>query len=176
VPAHYSGSEAARQNEDGGSIIVVLDAPLLPIQCQRLTRRETTGLLGPVASATTASGDMFIAFSTANHIGPSDQVTNVRTLASAAMTSLFRTANALDRWHDVVMDLPPRLAVLSEFRNRAAHRWKLVVYPSWSFQPRKSASYAFDRNLIRGRHYSAHVNRAKGQYTWLLIRSHPELG
>jgi hypothetical protein len=118
---------------------------------------------------------MFIAFSTANHIGPNDQVTNVRMLASAVMTSLFRAANALDRWHDVVMGLPPRLAVLSEFRNRAAQlearRVPVVVFPA-----RKSASYAFDRNLIRGRHYSAHVNRAKGQYTWLLIRSHPELG
>jgi D-aminopeptidase len=38
------------------------------------------------------SGDIFIAFSTANHIGQNDRITNVRMLAPAAMTSLFRAA------------------------------------------------------------------------------------
>jgi D-aminopeptidase len=92
VPAHYSGSEAARRNEEGGSIIVVLatDAPLLPLQCQRLARRATTGLAWVGGIGNNRSGDIFIAFSTANHIGPNDQITNVHMLAPAAMTSLFR--------------------------------------------------------------------------------------
>jgi D-aminopeptidase len=94
VPAHYSGSKAARPSEEGGSIIVVLatDAPLLPIQCQRLARRATTGLAWVGGVGSNGSGDMFIAFSTANHIGPNEHVTNVRMLAPAAMTSLFRAA------------------------------------------------------------------------------------
>jgi D-aminopeptidase len=94
VPAHHSGSLAARQNEVGGSIIVVLatDAPLLPIQCQRLARRATSGLAWVGGIGNNSSGDIFLAFSTANHIGPNDKITNVRMLAPAAMSSLFRAA------------------------------------------------------------------------------------
>jgi D-aminopeptidase len=94
VPAHYSGSKAARQNDEGGSIIVVLatDAPLIPLQCQRLARRATTGLAWVGGIGSNGSGDIFIAFSTANHIGVNEQVANVRMLAPVAMTSLFRAA------------------------------------------------------------------------------------
>jgi L-aminopeptidase/D-esterase-like protein len=60
--------------EGEGSIIVVVatDAPLLPHQLKRLTRRPALGMarLGGIGSA--LSGDFFIAFSTANaHIGES---------------------------------------------------------------------------------------------------------
>ena len=90
VPAQWR--QAARQ--EGGSIIVVLatDAPLLPIQCQRLARRATTGLAWVGGMGSNGSGDIFIAFSTANHIGLNDKISNVRMLAPAAMTSLFRAA------------------------------------------------------------------------------------
>jgi len=93
VPAHYSGRRTPRQ-EEGGSIIAVLatDAPLLPIQCQRLARRATTGLAWVGGMGSNGSGDIFIAFSTANHIGPSEKISNVRMLAPSAMTSLFRAA------------------------------------------------------------------------------------
>ena len=79
---------------DAGSIIVVLatDAPLLPIQCQRLARRATTGLAWVGGIGANSSGDIFLAFSTANHIGQNDKITTVRMLAADAMTSLFRAA------------------------------------------------------------------------------------
>jgi D-aminopeptidase len=94
VPAHHSGSKVARLNEEGGSIIVVLatDAPLIPLQCQRLARRATTGLAWVGGIGSNGSGDLFIAFSTANHIGLNEQIANVRMLAPTAMTSLFRAA------------------------------------------------------------------------------------
>jgi D-aminopeptidase len=94
VPAHHSGSKAARLNEEGGSIIVVLatDAPLIPLQCQRLARRATTGLAWVGGIGSNGSGDLFIAFSTANHIGVNEQIANVRMLAPAAMINLFRAA------------------------------------------------------------------------------------
>jgi D-aminopeptidase len=90
VPAQWR--QAAPQ--EGGSIIVVLatDAPLLPIQCQRLARRATTGLAWVGGMGSNGSGDIFIAFSTANHIGLNDKISNVRMLAPAAMTSLFQAA------------------------------------------------------------------------------------
>ncbi len=54
--------------EDVGSIIIVVatDAPLLPHQVQRLARRATLGLARTGSTSGNGSGDIFIAFSTAN--------------------------------------------------------------------------------------------------------------
>ncbi len=51
-----------------GSIIIVVatDAPLLPHQLRRLARRAALGLARTGAVATDSSGDIFLAFSTAN--------------------------------------------------------------------------------------------------------------
>ena len=59
-----------------GSIIIVIatDAPHLPHQLKRVARRATLGL-GRVGSiARNGSGDIFIAFSTANKIIPSEEI------------------------------------------------------------------------------------------------------
>ena len=79
---------------DMGSIIVVLatDAPLLPIQCQRLARRATVGLAWVGGIGNNGSGDIFIAFSTANRVDTSAPISNVRMLAPEAMTGLFLAA------------------------------------------------------------------------------------
>ena len=94
VPTQFSGKRSDGQDDEGGSIIVVIatDAPLLPIQCQRLARRATTGLAWVGGIGANGSGDLFLAFSTANHVGQRDRVSNVRMLAPDAMTSLFRAA------------------------------------------------------------------------------------
>ena len=54
--------------EDTGSIIIVVatDAPLLPHQVKRLARRATMGLARTGSTSGNGSGDIFIAFSTAN--------------------------------------------------------------------------------------------------------------
>jgi L-aminopeptidase/D-esterase-like protein len=59
------GSEA---EGDFGSIIIVIatDAPLLPHQLKRLARRATLGLARTGSTSGNGSGDIFIAFSTAN--------------------------------------------------------------------------------------------------------------
>jgi L-aminopeptidase/D-esterase-like protein len=53
---------------DEGSIIIVVatDAPLLPHQLKRLARRATMGLARTGSTSGNGSGDIFIAFSTAN--------------------------------------------------------------------------------------------------------------
>jgi D-aminopeptidase len=63
--AQLPGSEAAG---DVGSIIIVIatDAPLLPHQLKRLARRATLGLARTGSTSGNGSGDIFIAFSTAN--------------------------------------------------------------------------------------------------------------
>ncbi len=55
-------------DEDSGSIIIVVatDAPLLPHQLKRLARRASLGLARTGSVSGNGSGDIFIAFSTAN--------------------------------------------------------------------------------------------------------------
>ena len=77
---------------DVGSIIVVVatDAPLLPHQLKRVARRVTLGLgrLGSISG--NGSGDIFIAFSTANaSAGLAQKPGNVQMLANDQMDSLF---------------------------------------------------------------------------------------
>jgi len=54
--------------EDTGSIIIAVatDAPLLPHQLKRLARRASLGLARTGSTSSNSSGDIFIAFSTAN--------------------------------------------------------------------------------------------------------------
>lgn len=75
-----------------GSIIVVVatDAPLLPHQLKRVARRVTLGL-GRVGSLSgNGSGDIFIAFSTANLSAVGDEgVKDVKMLANDSMDPIF---------------------------------------------------------------------------------------
>ncbi len=56
------------KSEDGGSIIVVIatDAPLLPHQLKRVAERASLGIGRTGGIGSNSSGDIFIAFSTAN--------------------------------------------------------------------------------------------------------------
>jgi L-aminopeptidase/D-esterase-like protein len=64
----YASLAPKRTDRDLGSIIVVVatDAPLLPHQLERIARRVTMGIARTGAVAGNGSGDIFIAFSTAN--------------------------------------------------------------------------------------------------------------
>jgi D-aminopeptidase len=79
---------------DAGSIIVVLatDAPLLPIQCQRLARRATVGLAWVGGIGANSSGDIFLAFATGNHVRQGEAVSSVRMLSPEGITPLFQAA------------------------------------------------------------------------------------
>ena len=68
VPVGREIAGPGARDEDNGSIIVVLatDAPLLPHQLKRMARRVGLGLARDGAIASNGSGDIFIAFSTAN--------------------------------------------------------------------------------------------------------------
>ena len=80
---------------DGGSIIIVIatDAPLLPVQCRRLAQRATVGLARVGGYGHESSGDIFIAFSTANHLGGDrEKPLEVRTLPLDSMDPVFHAA------------------------------------------------------------------------------------
>ena len=86
------GGSAALPDEDQGSIIVVVatDAPLLPHQLKRLVTRVSLGIgrMGGVGG--NSSGDIFIAFSTANpNVGTSANVERVQILPNPDINALF---------------------------------------------------------------------------------------
>ena len=64
----------ATHRSDGSSIFVVVatDAPLLPMQLERLAKRPAMGIGRVGGVAERGSGEMFVAFSTANVIEPRD--------------------------------------------------------------------------------------------------------
>jgi D-aminopeptidase len=75
-----------------GSIIVVVatDAPLLAHQLKRLTRRVTLGLGRNGSISGNGSGDIFIAFSTANsHAALPGQVVNLKMLPNDSLDPVF---------------------------------------------------------------------------------------
>ena len=78
-----------------GSIIVIVatDAPLLPDQCRRLAQRATIGIARAGGLGEDSSGDIFLAFSTANRgLAPrqrSAEAIGVLMLPHEALTPLF---------------------------------------------------------------------------------------
>lgn len=77
--------------EERGSIIVVVatDAPLLPHQLKRLARRVPLGIGRMGGIGGDSSGDIFIAFSTANPGASEDTLATVRMLQNDRINPLF---------------------------------------------------------------------------------------
>lgn len=86
---------SARANDtltgDTGSIIIVVgtDAPLLPHQLKRLARRASMGLARTGSTSGNGSGDIFIAFSTANPDAAAQPTAQVTTLSNNAINPVF---------------------------------------------------------------------------------------
>ncbi len=100
VPSPYD-EEETEQPAGTGSIIVVLatDAPLLPVQCDRLAIRAGVGLARMGGGLDDGSGDIFLAFATGNRRLPRavldqdlPQTVPVRMLPNERMTPLFHAA------------------------------------------------------------------------------------
>lgn len=80
-------------DEETGSIIIVIatDAPLLPHQLKRVARRASMGIARNGSYASNGSGDIFIAFSTANQgAWRREGTTTITTLPNDAMGNIFR--------------------------------------------------------------------------------------
>jgi D-aminopeptidase len=80
-----------RQHESGSIIIVVAtDAPLLPHQLKRVARRAAMGLARNGSVAGNGSGDLFIAFSTANpEAGRAEGLASLTMFPNDRMSPLF---------------------------------------------------------------------------------------
>ena len=97
IPSPYDDPKDA----GSGSIIAILatDAPLLPHQCERLAQRAGLGVARAGGGGEHSSGDLFLAFSTANRgriasykaDGPTEPV-HLDMLPDAGITELFWAA------------------------------------------------------------------------------------
>ena len=94
VPVGELAGPAPDPGDDSGSLIVVIatDAPLLPLQLQRIARRCALGMGRTGTSGNNASGDLFIAFSTARstQAGAGDPTESMSLLPAEAIDPLFR--------------------------------------------------------------------------------------
>ena len=91
--------QPARDIEQGSIIVIVAtDAPLLPHQLKRVVTRVAVGLGRSGGFGGNSSGDIFVAFSTANAgTGTVNSVANVQMLPNARMNGLFyATAQATE--------------------------------------------------------------------------------
>ena len=92
IPQSAAYAAAPFGEVERGSIIVVVatDAPLLPTQLKRLARRVTLGLGRDGSISGNGSGDIFIAFSTANSgKEKTDQVLDVKMLPNDDLNPIF---------------------------------------------------------------------------------------
>ncbi len=98
IPSPYENEETPPAGT--GSIIVVFatDAPLLPIQCDRLAKRATIGLGRMGGGFSDGSGDIFLAFATGNRGLPPDGIpdppatVSLEMVTNDYMTPLFHAA------------------------------------------------------------------------------------
>jgi L-aminopeptidase/D-esterase-like protein len=92
IPGDLPGQQIGSvPGSDVGSIIVVAatDAPVLPHQLKRIARRVSMGIARTGGVAGNSSGDIFIAFSTANLQAAAGPVARVDMLDNNAISPLF---------------------------------------------------------------------------------------
>jgi D-aminopeptidase len=98
VGQEIAATQVARLEESelaSKSIIIVIatDAPLLPHQLRRLARRASLGLARTGSISSNGSGDIFLAFSTANPVVASaPETAQVSMLSNQRITALFEAA------------------------------------------------------------------------------------
>jgi D-aminopeptidase len=82
-----------RPDDVAGSIIVLVatDAPLLPHQCDRIAQRAALGIARTGGAGENSSGDLILAWSTANAIG-TDSTQSVTMLANERIDQVFYAA------------------------------------------------------------------------------------
>lgn len=88
----FNGPPTSGRQEGDGSIIVVIatDAPLLPHQLKRIAQRVTIGIGAVGGRGANGSGEIFLAFSTANKNAFSrNENTQIETISNDQMTPLF---------------------------------------------------------------------------------------
>jgi D-aminopeptidase len=122
VEAPPSPPAAARE----GSIVIVIatDVPLLADQCKRLARRASMGLARVGSFAADNSGDIFLAFSTANVIpgepaGPAGRPFDVTTIDHESMSVLFEAV--VESVEESILNALCAATTVTGIRSHTAH-------------------------------------------------------
>ena len=108
-----------------GSIIIiaVTDAPLLPHQCRRLAQRATIGLARTGGIGADSSGDIFLAFSTANRqrheSGSPPLPLTVQSLPNGAMSPLFEAV--ADATEEAILNALCQAVTTTGINDRVVH-------------------------------------------------------
>jgi D-aminopeptidase len=104
------------------SIIVVIatDAPLLPVQCQRLARRASVGLARVGGVSSNADGDIFLAFATGNHIPCEPSTAIPLKMLPHEQLSLFFEA-AAESVQEAILNALTTAETMTGFEGRTAH-------------------------------------------------------
>ena len=127
VPVGQEMPEGARRTEEYGSIIIVVatDAPLLPHQLKRLARRAAMGLARTGSVSGNGSGDLILAFSTANGgAGEAEGVRAVRMVPNEEMNGLFAaTVQAVEE------SIVNALVAGEAMAGRDGHRVEAIPHP-----------------------------------------------
>ena len=94
IKDHAVWTDGENPFAEQGSLIVVLatDAPLLPHQLKRIAKRASLGMARTGSLGGNSSGDIFLAFSTANPhaaVGGEKGIANVQTIDNDHISSLF---------------------------------------------------------------------------------------
>jgi len=106
---------------NGGSIIVIAatDAPLIPIQCQRLAKRVTVGLGRVGGYGHDSSGDIFLAFSTGNRLAPGGDPWKVDVMPMSDMDGLFHAV--ADATEESIINALCAAETMTGQKGRTAH-------------------------------------------------------
>jgi D-aminopeptidase len=104
------------------SIIVVIatDAPLLPVQCQRLARRASVGLARVGGVSSNADGDIFLAFATGNHIPCEPETAISLQMLPHEQLSLFFEA-AAESVQEAILNALTTAETMTGFEGRTAY-------------------------------------------------------
>lgn len=86
----WSGDDEDAQETGSIIVVVAIDAPLLPHQLKRIARRATLGIARTGSIASNGSGDIVIAFSTANETAGEAKIdATIRSLPNDYLSPLF---------------------------------------------------------------------------------------
>jgi D-aminopeptidase len=114
-----------------GSIIVIIatDAPLLPVQCQRVARRATIGLARVGGLGHNSSGDIFLAFATGNDLRRTGASTQpLRMVPHPMIDQIF--AGAADATEEAILNALCAAETMTGHAGRTAHELPLEALSS----------------------------------------------
>lgn len=107
----------------GGSIIVIVatDAPLIATQCTRLAKRATVGLSRVGGVGHNGSGDIFLAFSTGNHvpIGELSKPLDLKMLPHDLLNPLFEAV--AEATEESILNALTAAETMEGWKGRVAH-------------------------------------------------------